>query len=150
MPARLVDGDFYAQSHAIERFLARRFNIYGNGDLEALKVDVIVDEVTDIFTKVAVLMSTPAEKKDEVSAQIEADVLVPHLGYLAKLLGDKQFFLGDQLSFADIAVARLMEDISELIPAAFNVAPVVKALSERVVARPNIAHWISIRPQTPS
>ena len=38
-----------AQSHAIERYLARRHGLYGNSDAEAAMIDVICEGEADLF-----------------------------------------------------------------------------------------------------
>ena len=47
MPVLEVGGIVLAQSMAINRYLARRYNLVGKTDLEAAQADMIVDCVTD-------------------------------------------------------------------------------------------------------
>ena len=43
LPILEVDGQVIGQSNAIGRFLAKRFNLYGNDDIEQAKVDALID-----------------------------------------------------------------------------------------------------------
>lgn len=50
MPILEVDGKRAYQSLAIERYLAKQFNLTGKDDWEDLEIDAIVDTVTDFRT----------------------------------------------------------------------------------------------------
>ncbi len=50
MPVLEVDGVQIAQSFAIARYLATRFNLRGANDLEHARADMIVEACGDIFS----------------------------------------------------------------------------------------------------
>lgn len=42
------DGKVYHQSKAISRFVAKKGNLYGSDDVEAMEIDAIVDTIDDM------------------------------------------------------------------------------------------------------
>lgn len=48
MPVLEIDGKQYHQSRAIGRYLAKKSNLYGSDDLEAMEIDAIIDSMDDI------------------------------------------------------------------------------------------------------
>ena len=48
MPVLEIDGKKYSQSKSICRYLAKKFNLYGSNDLEALEIDASADAVEDV------------------------------------------------------------------------------------------------------
>ena len=48
VPVLEIDGKKYSQSKSICRYLAKKFNLYGSNDLEALEIDASVDAIEDM------------------------------------------------------------------------------------------------------
>lgn len=48
MPILEIDGKVYHQSKAISRFIAKKGNLYGSNELEAMEIDATVDSIEDI------------------------------------------------------------------------------------------------------
>lgn len=48
MPVLEVDGKQYHQSKAIARFVAKKGNLYGSNELEAMEIDATVDTIDDL------------------------------------------------------------------------------------------------------
>lgn len=48
VPVLEIDGKQYHQSRAIGRFLAKKGNLYGSDDFEAMEIDATVDSIEDI------------------------------------------------------------------------------------------------------
>jgi len=48
MPVLEIDGKQYHQSRAIGRFIAKKGNLYGSNDLEALEIDATIDSMDDV------------------------------------------------------------------------------------------------------
>jgi len=48
IPVLEIDGKQYYQSRAIGRFLAKKSNLYGSNDFEALEIDATVDSMDDL------------------------------------------------------------------------------------------------------
>jgi len=48
VPILEIDGKVYHQSKAISRFIAKKGNLYGSNELEAMEIDATVDSIEDI------------------------------------------------------------------------------------------------------
>lgn len=48
MPVLEIDGQKYPQSKAIARFIAKKGNLYGSDDVEALEIDATVETIDDL------------------------------------------------------------------------------------------------------
>lgn len=48
VPVLEIDGKQYHQSRAIGRFIAKKGNLYGSDDFEAMEIDAVVDSIDDI------------------------------------------------------------------------------------------------------
>lgn len=49
LPTMEYDGEIYAQTNAIAKFLAKKAGLAGNDDLEQLKMDMFMEYMNDIF-----------------------------------------------------------------------------------------------------
>ena len=47
VPIVEIDGKVYHQTRAIGRYLAKKFNLYGADELEAIEIDATVDDIED-------------------------------------------------------------------------------------------------------
>lgn len=48
VPVLEIDGKKYNQSKAISRYIAKKCNMYGSDDIEALEIDATVDSLNDM------------------------------------------------------------------------------------------------------
>lgn len=48
VPVLEIDGKRYNQSRAIARYLAKKCNLYGSDEIEALEIDRMVDSLEDM------------------------------------------------------------------------------------------------------
>jgi len=154
MPVLEVDGEKFAESHAIERFLARSYNLYGSGSpMDAFRIDMVCEGLIDISTAYGNIKyrAKEEEKKDKFAAFFKDDV-PKWLGNLTTVLkknnGGKGFFVGDAVSLADIQAHNQLWGLTqhEGQSSCLDNFPELKALVERVAALPNIAKWIANRP----
>lgn len=47
VPILEIDGKIYNQSRAIGRYLAKKYNLYGSDEFEAMEIDAAVDSIDD-------------------------------------------------------------------------------------------------------
>lgn len=148
LPVLQVDGEtMYGQSSAISRFLARRFELFGANDLEGLQIDMIMEHVAEMTSKmVHAVFHAPEDKKAVAKEELLHTFLPRHLGMLSHLLkGD--YFVGQNVTVADFSVFALLEWVVAFLPE-LQLPENVKAHFDRVKARPKIAEWISKRPES--
>jgi len=150
MPIMIVDGETIAQTGAIARFCGKLSGLYPADALAAAKVDQLIDAATDITTKVSPTMRIQDEAaKMAARRALAEDTLPTWFGYLEALLpeGDDAFFVGDNMSIADLAIWRLMgwftggflDGIPATVVEAF---PRLMAHSERVGSHPKVSQWM--------
>jgi len=153
LPVMELDGEKFAESHAIERFLARSFNLYGASATDALRIDMVCEGLIDVSTAYGNIKyrAKEEEKKEKFAAFFKDDV-PKWLGFLTTVLkknhGGKGFFVGDSATLADIHAYNQLWNLTQhegQSNALDNFAE-LKALVERVGALPNIAKWVANRP----
>jgi len=154
MPLLHVGSTVIAQSAAIERYIARTNGLYGKDDVEAARVDMVVeglkDSVSAFFT--AAFIKDETEKKTKMDAYFAND-FPRWMGQLTAILkandGGKGYFVGADLTYADAFAYVALDAVNSANATAFKDFPELTALLARVAARPNIAAWFKVRPVTP-
>ncbi|XP_048456433.1 hematopoietic prostaglandin D synthase [Rhincodon typus] len=147
IPILKVDKTEINQSSAIARYLARETGIAGKSNLEQAQADAIVDTINDFMN-----MFPWTEKDPIVKQKITDDVFANNipllLDGLSKLLGDRMWFVGDSVTWADFHWAVCSITLTNLNIDILHNYPKLLALKERVEALPKIAAWIEQRPKT--
>ncbi|XP_059143161.1 glutathione S-transferase 1-like [Physella acuta] len=106
VPMLEVDGVLYAQSVAIEAYLAREFNFYGKSPLDQLKVDQVVQLNQEYRAKAMTALKERDEaRKAELMKNVKEVESPLYLGFLEKLLKENGtgYFVGSSLTYADIS-----------------------------------------------
>jgi len=149
----VAGGQRLGQSAAIVRYVAKVGGLYGTSSLEAAKIDAVYETLVDALKPLlpTFRIADAAEKKAKQDAVFK-DYLPAWVAKLEKTLGDnddgKGFFVGKQVSYADLALFSSVQAFRALNASAFSNAPRLNALVERIQARPNIAAWLKRRPVT--
>jgi len=107
---------------------------------------MIMDGVIDTFVKMR------SATTDEEKAAFAKDVLPVWLGYFERLLkkhhDGKAFFLGDKISYCDLAVFNLTDNLKMINEKSLDGVPLLKEFHHRIATRPKIAEWLKKRPVT--
>jgi len=148
-PVLEFDGHMMCQSITIARFLANRFGLAGKSDLEKAWADMVVDCVMDLINGhlVDTLQEKNEEKKEEMKKKLFEEQVPASFGNLEKLLkqnnGGDGYFVGDSLTWADLAVMDILNwlDFFNYTPD-MSAYPKTKALIEKLHAHPKIAEWM--------
>ena len=139
----LQDGDFnLVQSNSIARYLARKYDLYGNEKAGAVS-DMIIDGQNDFLSKLipAVYPKFDQAKLDE----LKKEAIPNFLGSLEKILDSYSEFLGgDKLVLGDLALYLITEGyISEYKFASEDDYPNLVAHMKKVAANENLAKYIN-------
>jgi len=151
VPLLEVDGVGIGQSKAIERFLARRFGLFGTSDIETAQIDAIAEHVRDIkdaWRKTQALKDT---EKQEATAKWFAEDLPGWFGKLEKVVGANGVAVGTKTSLADIALWSLAADSfpdKDAAAAAIAPHPKLVLIRDHVAALPGLQGWLQKRPLT--
>jgi len=150
IPVLHYKGQVICQSISIARFLAAEFGLGGRNNLESAQADEIVDAVSDLQT--AMVKVFFAAVKDQDAIKNVVDKTYPAgLANLEKILISRggQFFVGNNLTWADIAVFQFAKDgMTGTPPKDLTDFPKIANLCKRVAEIPNIKNWIASRPVT--
>jgi glutathione S-transferase len=108
VPVLYVDGEMINQGAAINRYCAKLSGHYPTNDhLAALKVDSIVDDVSDASSAIAATFTEQDKKKvEETRKSINNGILTTLYTLLDKKAKESKsgFLVGDKLTLADITV----------------------------------------------
>ncbi|CAF2341519.1 unnamed protein product [Rotaria sp. Silwood2] len=151
----LADGTQIPQSLAIARYVAREAGLAGANNLEAAKIDVVVDTQRDInetfygkvfFEKDETIKATELEK-------FLNETLVKHVENLDKLKKaysqNESYFVGDKLSWADLYVFQSIEVLLKAVPdVKDNFGDKFKSLIDPIHANANLKAYLDSRPAT--
>jgi glutathione S-transferase len=141
-------GLVLAQSDAIVRHLARTKGLYGRNAIEAARCDMIFAGVDDVRTEVRRMVTTEPDKRPALRASLAGSILPRWVRHFEKLLvangGGEGFIVGERMSFADISLFLLFENLKDNgFAGAYAAAPKLAAHGARIEARPGIARFVA-------
>ena len=150
----ITDGDqvtVLAQSNAINRYLANKFNLAGSNDIERAQADMIVEQLNDVLIHYSLYMyEQNEERKKELGEKLLTKILPENIAYFEKLLSKSNttYFASNELTWADLALINAMDRVGDKKSALLENAPLLKALEERVRSHSKVAEWLEKRPKT--
>ncbi|XP_043916994.1 hematopoietic prostaglandin D synthase [Protopterus annectens] len=147
LPVLEVDGTFIHQSLAIARYIARETGLDGKSSLEKAQVDALADTINDLASLFP-WKEQDKEKKKQIIDNIFANVAPDVLKDLEEYLGDRQWFVGESVTWVDFYWEICITTLMSMSPSFAQSNPKLLALKSRVQALPAIAEWIQRRPQT--
>jgi glutathione S-transferase len=156
------DGTTIGQSKAIERYLAKRFNMMGNSDEEAAVIDCIAEHCRDVKDAAAkkgfsmFVKDKTEEEKAKARAEWFDEDLPVMLGKIDDCVSDTGnddgFSVGSSISYADVVIWALLRDCSpadaeDTTKAAIN-CKTLNSIADAIAAHPSVSNWIETRPET--
>jgi len=151
LPILEVDGHVIPQSKAFSRYLAREFGFYGSSSYETACIDVVMETIEDWLQGMRGYFS---ETNEELKAKKKAEYFSESgqgplgLGRLEKLLQDKDYFVGSEITLADFFMLLGGDWYLQGNDKGMENFPKLVAHRKRILSRPNIAKWIETRPKT--
>jgi len=140
------DGKAYTQSKAVLRYAAKKGGLYPKDDEAAYAVDNIIEAVDDLREQAyKIIFSRIAGNTDlDMIANFKNNVMPLHLTNLGNHLGDNDFFVGNEVSAADMTMFDVLNDFSfNLFPSAKANFPKLVAFYNRVAALPKIKAYMA-------
>ncbi|EFN62038.1 Glutathione S-transferase [Camponotus floridanus] len=150
VPILEIDGKVYHQSKAISRFIAKKGNLYGSNELEAMEIDATVDSIEDIREIVGAYYKEKDPTLKEKLKEVTLEKLSFYLDkFETQVKKNGGYFVNGKLSWADLLWATFSETVSLFTTEDLNKDhPELKKLVEKVRALPNIKAYIEKRPKT--
>ncbi|KAJ8675480.1 hypothetical protein QAD02_011266 [Eretmocerus hayati] len=150
VPIFEIDGKVFHQTRAISRYLAKKFNLYGSDDLQAIEIDATIDDIEDcrLFISRFFREEDPAIKAKQKAIAYEK---IPfYLGkFEEQVKKNGGYFVGNKLSWADIHFTAIIELCSNILEKdQIQEFPALKKLTETVRSSPKIKAYIEKRPKT--
>jgi glutathione S-transferase len=142
MPLLEIDDLCLSQSSAMVRYLARRGDLYGVTENEALWCDMIAAATDDFCetAKQAAFQADDVQMRDGL--QVRFNKFGPRFEARLKSVGTG-YCAGKQLTFADVVLAEALTEYVERMPELLSNSPMLAELRQRVVNHSGIAAYLS-------
>ncbi|PFX16267.1 Glutathione S-transferase 1 [Stylophora pistillata] len=156
LPVLEFDGEILAQSLSIARYVANVLGLAPATDLLKAKADMLVDSSADLMEK---YVKAHFEKDETRKAKLYDDAKAATPGMLKGFQdilkannGGKAFFVGEKLTYADIAVFNMLNHLfvqgKVKVPEEIQAYPLLESHYKRIMEIPNIKKWLEARPET--
>jgi len=152
-----------SQSNAILRYLARRFDFYGDSETDRIEIDTLQDEAYDFRNEIIDTAYTLGEGYTAVFEDFSTNTLPRYLDSFENYLSrrdNKNFFVGNRLSLVDFILYELLWQMTLMVPnsisdtnrsklfafiKAFEKEPIIANYmqSENYIERPINSPWAS-------
>ena len=142
LPLLELDDLKLSQSSAMISFLARRGDLYGKTNEDAVRCDMLVGAVGDF--NVPAMQFTFKADKDEASRDLDESLkkFGKHFEFILTQ-NEGEFLVGQKLSVADIIMVESLTSFIEFCPTCLNNYPLLKQLQEKVVSEHNINEYLN-------
>ena len=134
------------QSNTILRYLARRFDLYGDSELERSEIDLLQDEAYDFRNEIIKTAYTLGGEYNEVYDHFANNTLPVYLHSFEQYLANRKhqtFFVGNRLSLVDFVFYELLWQMKLMVPGSITESghPMLFAFINYFEAIPQIAAY---------
>lgn len=151
VPFLEVDGVTIPQSKTIERFLARRFNMMGDNDLQSAQIDAICECVRDIKDMYQKVRGLPEDEKSVGMNKWFTETLIERLTLLENQLGEDGYSVGGRQSLSDVVLYSFITQFFDNKEASYNATlatPRLRRIVDGVSQNEKVVAWLNNRPVT--
>ena len=153
LPYLEIDGQIIPQSKTIERFIAKKYNMFGDNDLDSARIDGICEYVRDFKDGYQSVRKLKDEEKEKGMEKWFSETLPEKLELLENILCKEHelFSVGTRLSLADIILFSFITQFFDNKEGAMNATkncPKLKKIITHVGSLDTIKHWLDTRPTT--
>jgi len=130
------------QSKAIIRYVARKYNLYGETEEQKIIADMVLEATVDFrvsWRKITYSPNFAAEKDDYINRELPPQ-LTKFENFLKK--GHHDYFAGNNVTFADLVFYELLDLHTLLAPHCLEAFPLLKAFKTRIEERPKIKAYL--------
>jgi len=147
IPELTYNGHRIPQSKAIERFLAKKFGLFGTSETETALIDGFSEQIRD-----AIIAYGGARGNDEKIAKFWAEDLPANFKILAKNAGKNGHFVGDKLSLPDVQFYYLTTsffDAKDKMESCLAPYENLRKIRDTVANNERIKEYVSKRKESP-
>mmetsp|Transcript_22555 Transcript_22555/g.20479 ORF Transcript_22555/g.20479 Transcript_22555/m.20479 type:complete len:241 (+) Transcript_22555:24-746(+) len=145
LPMLQIDNIEIVQSYTIIRYIAKRANLIGDGPLDELKCDMIVEAVRELVSLAAVAPFHRANDKGSNHLQLMKEKWQSTGIRLENILKENNtgYLVGGRISYADVLVAHALTwYIEELGSAIVEQMPLLVNLQILIISLPSMQSFI--------
>ncbi|KNE54884.1 hypothetical protein AMAG_00830 [Allomyces macrogynus ATCC 38327] len=155
LPALVITDDktkqttTLAQSAAIVRYLAHKYNLVAADPLDAALGDSVFESISDVTNAIIkVVFRTPDAEKPAAIEQFKNETLPPFVKAHTALLeknGNKGIYFGNKITYVELAVFNAIESLNKLVPDAITptTAPALWKVHEFVANHDKIKAYLA-------
>mgnify|MGYP001214044266 FL=1 len=150
LPVIEVNGEIIGQTGAIARYCGKISNLYSDDNINAAKIDQVIDAATDITNLVSPTIREKDEQKKLEDRLLLKNKLLPRwFKYLENILSEdtSEWFVENKMTIADIAMWRLLGWLTSGIidgipPSIIDNYPKLKNIHYKVHHHPKVQEWM--------
>ncbi len=136
------------QSNAVLRYLARRFDFYGDNEAEQTSIDVLQDEAYDFRNCIVDVAYTLGDDYPAAFAEFSASAIPRYLDGFERYLAQQEnssYFVGKRTSLVDFVLYELIWQASIMVPGSVSETnrPTLFAFLETFAKHPAIATYMA-------
>ena len=162
LPFLEVEGEVIYQSKAIERFLAKKFDLMGSTPFEEAKIDSYCETIRDLrdaYYKIRTEKLSP-EEKESAMAKYFSETLPTQLKLLNTIIESTQvvmddtdvYSVGNKLSLSDIVIFSFLVDFFDnkiIVQEVYESLDAIDGIVNTVGNLNIVQKWFTNRPVTP-
>jgi glutathione S-transferase len=155
VPYLEIDNMQLVQSLSIARYLSAKYGFLGNGEVQRLQHNIVVDTLEDFRLKFyfAILIEKDEAKKAELTKAFWSTEVPKFAAIFEKLLDNNPlhsgYFVGEKVGLSDLAFFDFWGLLMNANPEATKPFEKLAAHNKLVGSLPAISAWVAKRPQTP-
>ncbi|KAG0727253.1 Glutathione S-transferase Mu 2 [Chionoecetes opilio] len=129
-----IDGDVkLSQSVAILRYLGRRYGLEGGTETERRRIDVLVNQAMDMAEQMWDVCYFNYDRKPQYLKELPQKIK-----QYCDFLGDRPWFAGEKLTFADFLIYEFLDEHRVLDPTCLDAALPLQRFMARLEALPPV------------
>ena len=150
LPILAIDDKVIAQSGAIDRFAASQVKTPGFVPADPVTkamCDMVYDTHHDLFKIMPLVNLWSGEKWQQEKDEFFNNTFPARLPALVKMLGEKQYFCGNFVTYGDFAMYNIMDLVRLVEPEALKAHTNILAWMARIECLPGVKDYLAGRPE---
>ncbi|XP_052088658.1 glutathione S-transferase 3-like isoform X1 [Mytilus californianus] len=142
VPLLEIDGLELVQTGAIVRYLAKKYNMYGSNELEAVKIDMYYEGSRDFYSVFIAMVFTD---ENECLKKVKEVMLPKYFPVYEKILKNcnTKYLVGDVVSFADVGLLECLLAVEEFLGMeSIDSYPKIKEYYQKMKAEDRISTFL--------